>query len=73
MNIDKYIIEFECPSCGFYNYFFLKQARLKDVIICRGCKINILLDDHMNTVRVSMNKIKKALDELEKSLKNITI
>ncbi len=73
INLDKEEIDFECPSCGFFNNFFLKQARLRDVIICRGCKTNIHLDDYLNEVRVSIRQIKKSLCGLENSFNNLNI
>ncbi len=71
INLDRHEIDFSCPNCGFYNKFFLKQARLRDVIICRGCKINIQLEDYMNECRKATRNIKRALDEFEQNLKNI--
>jgi transcription elongation factor Elf1 len=71
-DLGKYDIDFECPSCGFYNHFYLKQARLRYVIICRGCKANIQLDDAMNEVRKSIRKINKAIAAIPDEI-NITI
>lgn len=73
LNLDKHIIEFTCPICHFYNYFYFRQARLRDVIICRGCKSNIQLDDHMNECRKVIRRTKRAFQVLENSLKNFTI
>lgn len=72
-NIDNEHIEFSCPECGFYNIIFFKQARLREVVICRGCKSNIYLDDQMNECRKAKWVISKALQKLERSLKNISI
>lgn len=73
LDMDKLEIELQCPRCNFYNYIFLKQARLRDVIICRGCKYNIQLDDQMNNVRKAVRDINQALNELENSLNNVKI
>lgn len=73
LNLDKHIVGFPCPLCRFYNYFYLRQARLRDVIICRGCKSNIQLDDHMNECRNAVRRVKQALQELESSFKTLTI
>ncbi len=73
INIDNETIEFPCPRCGFYNAIVFKQARLRDVIICRGCKSNIQLDDQMNECRKAERAIRKAMQELEKTLKNLNI
>ena len=70
IGLDNQTIEFACPRCGFYNPIFFKQARLRDAIICRGCKINIRLDDQMNECRKAVRAINRAVRELEKSLKN---
>ena len=64
INLDDQSIEFPCLHCGFYNTILYKQARLKDVIICPGCKSNIQLNDEMNTCQ-------KVEQELEKNLKNL--
>jgi predicted RNA-binding Zn-ribbon protein involved in translation (DUF1610 family) len=72
-NLDKHTIEFACPLCGFYNSIFFIQARLRDVVICRGCKSNIQLDDHMNECRKARESLNRALRGLESSLKDITI
>ena len=42
-----------CPACSFYNDVFLRQVTTRDVVICRGCKANVHLDDHMGEVRVT--------------------
>jgi len=68
INIDSQEIDFQCPQCDFYNNIWLKQARLRDVIICRGCKANIRLDDHMNEIRKTIRSIRQAMNEFEGTL-----
>lgn len=68
LNFDKHEIEVQCPECSFYNPIWLKQARLRDVIICRGCKSNIRLDDQMNETRKAIRSIRRAMREFEQSL-----
>lgn len=68
LSLDRLPIEFQCPQCSFYNRVFLRQARLRDIIICRGCKANIQLDDHMNECRNAEQAIRKALADLESTL-----
>jgi cell fate (sporulation/competence/biofilm development) regulator YlbF (YheA/YmcA/DUF963 family) len=38
------------------------------VIICRGCKRNIRLNDHMNEVRKAERQLRKAFEDLEDTL-----
>lgn len=66
--IDNFVLDFPCPRCGFFNPFSLKQARLRDVIICRGCKVNIHLDDQMNECRKAEEDVRRAMDGLMKTL-----
>jgi hypothetical protein len=73
MDLDNIEIEIRCPKCNFYNYIKIKQARLRDVIICRGCKSNIQLDDQMNEVRKSVRSFRSAIEDLENSLHDVNI
>src|SRR5271157_6432148 len=71
INLDKLEVEVDCPRCKFPNPIWLKQARLRDVIICRGCKANIQLDDSMNTVRKGVRSVHQALDQLHEQIESI--
>lgn len=57
-----------CPRCRFGNNASIKSIRIRDVIICRGCHANVRLDDHLNSVRATERRIRRALAELEQSL-----
>jgi hypothetical protein len=72
-DLDRMSIEFPCPSCGFHNPATIKQARLRDAVICRGCKATIRLDDQMNECRKSVRQVGQSLRELEEQMKDITI
>ena len=71
MNIDSFEIEIACHRCDFYNPIWMKQARLRDTIICRGCKRNIHLDDNMNTVRKARRRILEQFNEMKKHIEKI--
>jgi len=68
INLGKFEVEVDCPGCGFSNPIWLRQARLRDAIICRGCKANIQLDDSMNTVRKGVQSIHRALQQLHEQI-----
>jgi hypothetical protein len=70
--IDFAEIEFPCPRCRFFNPIWIKQARVRDVIICRGCKSNIQLDDQMNSVRIAERDARRAVEELSKTFESIS-
>jgi phage FluMu protein Com len=69
INLDKFEIEVKCPRCGVYNEIFLRQVRIRSIIICRGCKGNIQLEDYMNEYRKTKRNIAKSVRELEDVLK----
>jgi hypothetical protein len=67
--LDTAVLETPCPRCGFYNRFSFRQARLQDVIICRGCKANIRLDDYMSECRKAARHVEESVARLARSLK----
>lgn len=75
MDLDYVKLDIECPGCGFHNEIRYRDARLRDVVICRGCKGNIRLEDSMNECRKARREVKAAMDRLVKefSALNTTI
>lgn len=71
MDLDAFEVEVDCPRCGFYNPVWLKQARVRDVVICRGCKANIHLDDNMNTIRKARRSIRRQMDRLRRQIESL--
>jgi hypothetical protein len=71
INLDKFEVELHCPRCNFSNRIWLKQAWVRDVLICRGCKGNIQLDDGMNSVRKAYRTIRQALQGLRDTVEGI--
>ena len=71
MDIDLFEVEIECPKCGFYNPIWIKQARVRDMIICRGCKINIQLNDSMNEVLKARRSVLKAVNNLKRQFEKL--
>ena len=71
INIGAVEMDLDCPRCKFKNPFTIKQAEMRDCIICRGCHSNIRLDDSLNTVRSARRTVNRALLELERTIKSI--
>jgi len=71
IDIGKHTFEVPCPRCSFYNPFYFHQAVVRDVIICRGCKGNIQLDDHMNECQKAHRAIRRAFRELEQEINKL--
>jgi len=72
LDLDSLGLDTICPRCGFWNDFTVRQVRLRDAIICRGCHSNIQLDDELNTVRKARTALNRAMRELEDSLKSMS-
>jgi len=68
IDLDRVSLDIPCPQCRFENDIIYRQARLRDVLICRGCKANIRLDDHMNQCRKARQEVSRAIQELEQTL-----
>lgn len=73
MLIDNTPVSAACPLCGFFNSFTIKQARLRGILICRGCKGNIHLDDDMNECRKVTRQIERAIAEFHESVKKMNL
>ncbi len=73
MDLDKAAFDIECPQCGFFVRFRYRDARLRDVLICRGCKTNIRLDDNMNECRKARRRVQQMMRKLQRSLGSLNI
>ena len=76
LKLDDFRIEITCSHCTFINIVFVKQIRIGDVIICRGCKNNIQLIDHQGSILKANRKLRRSINTLMKEVKtigNITI
>ncbi len=69
--LDKQFVDAQCERCGFWNDFTIKEARLDQVLICRGCKANIQLRDYLGTVKRSERNVRRAMKDLENTLKSL--
>lgn len=72
IDLDRMPLDVPCPNCKFDNRIFYRQARLRDVTICRGCKANISLDDHMNQCRKARQEVNRAIQELQQTLASLS-
>ena len=71
LDLDRHQIEFPCPRCSFYNRATFQQVRQRDVVICRGCKANLQLDDQMNSFRKGRERIQAAVRELQRAISRL--
>ena len=57
-DFDRQEIEIDCPVCKLGNWAKLGEIRRRDYLICRGCHVNILLEDHLGGVQRFIDKMK---------------
>ena len=69
--LDWRTFEFECPRCRFYNTIFVRDVKLRFRHICRGCKMNLQLEDYWASYKRACERLdsilNKSLEELAKS------
>ena len=64
IDLDAIEVPLICPNCEFYNPVTTKQARLSDVLICRGCKANLQCVDALGQLAIAHSTIQGQVDEL---------
>ena len=67
-DLDCAIIPIECRKCNFLNSVTVRQVRLNDVVICRGCKSNMQLLDYMGTASNAREAIRSSLNIYDRVL-----
>ena len=68
IDIDRFSFDVECSRCSFATKILYRDARLRDVLVCRGCKANIQLDDHMNECRKVRKQVASAMADLDRTI-----
>jgi len=66
-------IYFTCRLCHFLNSASLKQISFSNVIICRGCKANIRLQDNLGSTKKAINAIERSIEDLIDAFKSIKL
>lgn len=71
IDLERTEIPIECPECEFVLPATLRKVRIRDVMICRGCKQNVQLEDYRNEVRAGLRSAQRSLDELEEAMESL--
>lgn len=71
--LDDETIAVECPRCRFETDVTVREIRLCDAIICRGCRATLQLNDYMCQTRKAQLSIERALRKFEQSFGDINI
>jgi hypothetical protein len=68
-DIDDHWIDVSCPRCPLTTEASLRDVRLGNVIICRGCKANIRLVDHLGEYHRARRRLADSLNSLLNAFK----
>jgi hypothetical protein len=63
-DLDRHWIEVECPHCRLETPALLRDVRIGGVIICRGCKANIRLVDHLGGYQRARQRFAQAFEQM---------
>lgn len=61
-NLDNIPLDVDCPVCRLELRAQLRDVRLGRVLVCRGCKRNVHMIDHMNQLRVFKQRFERILN-----------
>lgn len=70
-NLDEVWVDIYCPKCKYKFEIQMIDARLESKVYCHNCKCIIQLKDSDASVHTSTRDINEALNDLEKTFKNI--
>jgi hypothetical protein len=60
-DLDRRWIDVDCPSCRLATPVTLRDVRLGSVVICRGCKANVRLIDHLGEYHRVRRRLERTL------------
>ena len=70
-NLDNTWIDIYCPKCKYQFEIQIIDARLESKLYCHNCKCTIQLQDNEASVHTSTRDINQALNDLDKTLRNL--
>lgn len=60
-DIDKFKTAVACPICNLETPVFLRQVRLNQTIVCRGCHSAVRLADHLGSVGAARKHVERSI------------
>ena len=63
-DFDKYRLEVPCPLCKLHTWVTLGEIRRQEMTICRGCHVNIYLEDHLGQIQRFTQKFQKMISDI---------
>ncbi|TNF24097.1 MAG: hypothetical protein EP329_25925 [Deltaproteobacteria bacterium] len=71
LGLDRVEQEATCPRCRLRTPFFLRDVRLGRVLVCKGCKANLQLNDYLGSYQEMRNRLRRQMRELLKTLSDL--
>lgn len=56
-DFNKIDYEIQCPNCLLHTWTTVGTIRRNDVVICRGCHSNIVMQDRLGSTDVTIKQI----------------
>lgn len=63
-DLDRRSINVDCPQCRLATQATLRDVRIGGVIICRGCKANIRLVDHLGEYQRVRRRMRDTFEQM---------
>ena len=70
-NLSKTWILIECPKCNYSFEVLIQDVVLGSCVFCHNCKCEIQLIDEAVSAKRGLKTVNNAMEELEKTLKNM--
>ena len=70
-NLSKTWISIECPKCNYSFEVQIQDVILESIVFCHNCKCEIQLIDEDVSAKRAIQSTNNAMEELDKTLKNI--
>jgi hypothetical protein len=64
LNLGRHQIEISCPRCRLHTWMAISDALNHNILICRGCHANLLLNDNLGSLRRSLRSLDSAFNSL---------
>jgi len=71
LGLDRISMDATCPRCQLQTPFFLRDVRLGRVLVCRGCRVNIALNDYLGGYERTRKRLTRSMDDLVKTLSRL--
>jgi hypothetical protein len=70
-DLDKLLIEIECPRCGYPIEIEMIDARLECRLFCPNCKSQVRLHDYESSLHAAQAEIHSGMERLTQAFREL--